>query len=615
MTANILSSTCGTSSSGAPKGYLEKPISDTITNGFFSVDEKWTVQYWNKSAEKLLGVQATDIVGKNLWEQFAGIIPLEFYNVYQKAFLDDIPLHFEEYWGEMGAWFNVITYHCDNTLSVSFKSSNLPHTEHPEQPVERLKILTKLYKLVTEVTNDCLWEWDLQAKEIFWIDGGHKRTFGYNVENALIPQGFWESRLHPDDKVRILTKLNSVVTDDTTCIWEDEYRFEKANGEYAYVHDRGHIIYNENKVATRMIGATQDISARKLTENKLLQSERKLSLLARHSVNALIITDAQAIVTWINDAFTTISGYELEEVIGRELGSILLENATNPDDVAFIQQKMRDRQSFDCDLLNYSKSGQSYWARVQGQPLLDENENFERYFVIESNITEKVTQGNKIALEKLEKQKAATMAMIAAQENKMSAIANELQETLSQALAVTKIYIEMAKTDEVQSPELLTKASSYILNVIDGLRKISNPLLASASYSTGLFDSIKNLLDDAKHVSHLKIQFNTIRIKEDDMDEHFQLNIFRIVQEQLDNIIKHAKASQASITMTKQGNDIMLLIIDNGQGCDLAADIKGTGIMNITTRAALYDGTISIVSQPGKGYEIKIILPLPTAKN
>ena len=91
----------------------------------------------------------------------------------------------------MGAWFDVITYHCDDTLSVSFKSSNHPgHPLLPKNPEQQLKILNELYRFVTEVTNDCLWEWDLQTKEMFWIDGGHKRVFGYQIENALIPKVF-----------------------------------------------------------------------------------------------------------------------------------------------------------------------------------------------------------------------------------------------------------------------------------------------------------------------------------------------------------------------------------------------------------------------------------------
>jgi len=331
-------------------------------------------------------------------------------------------------------------------------------------------------------------------------------------------------------------------------------------------------------------------------------------------VNALIITDDQARVNWVNDAFTGFTGYRMEEVMGRELESILLENATDAATVSFIQQKMNDRQPFDCEIINYSKSGKSYWARVQGQPILDENENFQRYFVIESNITRKVIMDNEVVQEGIEKQKAATATIFAAQENKMSAIANELQENLSQTLAVAKIYIEMAKTDEAHSTEFLTNASSYILNVIEELRRISNPLLTPASHAAGLFDSIKNLLDDVNSLNLLKIQFNTIGIKETDMNEQFQLNLLRIVQEQLNNIMQHSRGSQASINMTKQGNEIMLVIMDNGQGCDMQAEIKGTGIFNIKTRAALYDGSVAIVSKPGKGYELKVRIPLSKVK-
>jgi len=255
-------------------GYLGKPITEIVANGFFTVDQHWTVKYWNRAAERLLGVAAADIIGKNLWEEFAGAIPVDLYTVCHNAFIQDIPAHFEEYWGEMESCFDVIAYHCDDTLSVSFRSRNHPDgSKHPEQ---QLKALNELYRFVTEVTNDCLWERDLQTGEIFWIDGGHKRIFGYPIVNALISQSFWENHLHPDDKVRILNRLNKILSEGTDSVWEDEYRFQKTDGSYANVHDRAHIIYDIGTVASRMIGATQDITVRKSAEIKLLESERKL---------------------------------------------------------------------------------------------------------------------------------------------------------------------------------------------------------------------------------------------------------------------------------------------------------------------------------------------------
>ncbi|MCW3122305.1 MAG: Phytochrome-like protein cph1, partial [Flavipsychrobacter sp.] len=84
MEASLLSHINSANKKSISKNFPVKSITETITNGFFTMDKRWTVLYWNKAAEKLLGVKADDIVGKNLWESFVGIIPLDFYTVYPK---------------------------------------------------------------------------------------------------------------------------------------------------------------------------------------------------------------------------------------------------------------------------------------------------------------------------------------------------------------------------------------------------------------------------------------------------------------------------------------------------------------------------------------------------
>ena len=468
-------------------GYRGKPITEIIANGFFTVDRKWTVTYWNKAAEKLLGVNAEDIIGKNLWEKFVGIIPLNFYAVYHKAFLKDVPVHFKEYWGEKGAWFDVITYYSNNTLSVSFKNITREiqslQSPQPEQPEEELKILNELYRFVTEITNDCLWEWNFQAKEIFWIDGGHKRVFGFAVENALIPQSFWESRLHPDDKLRILTRLNGIITKGSSSVWEDEYRFQRANGEYAYVHDRGHIIYDENNNAPRMIGATRDITEKILLQNKLIE--------------------------------------------------------------------------------------------------------------------ERVTRQRKL-----------TAAVFTAQEKERADIGKELHDNLGQILAVTKMYMQMAGKSEKKREMYIDKSCDFIEDVIQKVRRIAKNLIIPGAHIIGLFDNIKNLLQDLALIHPVKIEFHKAGIKEQEINEILQLVIFRIIQEQLNNILKHAQATHAAIHLSRDADEVILIISDNGKGCNILKQTNGVGIINIKSRAELYHGRVTITSQPGKGYELKVILPL-----
>ena len=483
MAIKPLSTTNGTGKTGYPG----KPITDFITNGFFTVDRHWTVKYWNKAAEKLLGVPSADIIGKNLWEEFARVIPVDFYAVYHNAFIQDIPIHFEEYWGKMGAWFDVITYHCDDTLSVSFRSRNDP--AHSGRLQQRLKMMNELYQFVTEITNDCLWEWDLQTREIFWIDGGHKRVFGYQIVNAVIPQSFWENHLHPDDKIRILSRLNKVLAEGSASIWEDEYRFQRTDGSYADVHDRAHIIYDVDSVASRMVGATQDITVRKSAELKLLASEKKS------------------------------------------------------------------------------------------------------------------------AQERLTKQKEIIHAVLGAQERERSEIGKELHDNLNQILGAAKLYIELAKTDDENREMCLEKSSGFIVKVIEEIRRISKSFSAPGMVM-GLFESIKILLDDLIMAHALKIEFQTTGVDEDTLDERLQLTIFRIVQEQLTNILKHAKATCATINLTMLGKKIILLISDNGNGCDILQEEKGIGIMNIKSRVELYHGSVTIVSVPGEGYALKVVLPL-----
>ena len=432
--------------------YMGKPITETIANGFFTLNKEWMVTYWNKAAEKLLGVEAKDIIGKKIFEELVEIIPSDFYTACRKEFQQNIPDHFEEYWGEMGAWSDVITYYCDDTLSVSFKCTK--HPAHLAQSEKQLKVLNELYQFVTEVTNDCLWEWDLQAKEIFWIDGGHKRVFGYQIVNATIPQIFWESRVHPDDKARILNRLHEILIKGSDWAWEDEYRFQMADGSYAYVHDRGHIIYDIDKVASRMIGATQDITARKLAEIKLLDSERKL------------------------------------------------------------------------------------------------------------------------ARERLIKQKEITHAVLAAKENERLQIGKELNDNLNQILGAAQLYIKMAQTDEHDREKCLEKSSGYIIKVIEEIRIISKTLVTPAM-AIGLIDSIKILIDDFIIIHHpIKIDFQENDIDEETLDKKLQLTVFRIVNEQLNNILKHSKVARVTISLTKEGKKIILIISDNGEGLNILERTK-----------------------------------------
>lgn len=147
--------------------------------------------------------------------------------------------------------------------------------------------------------------------------------------------------------------------------------------------------------------------------------------------------------------------------------------------------------------------------------------------------------------------------------------------------------------------------------MIDNIRVISKKLVVPDARMISLFENITTLLNEVASVLPARVAFYHDGIDiEEDLDEKMQLDIFRIVQEQLNNIVTHSKAGKVSVHLIKQYKEITLLITDNGAGCNLLSTKKGLGIKNIKSRAALYDGTVDVISSPGNGFELKVVLKL-----
>ena len=222
------------------------------------------------------------------------------------------------------------------------------------------------------------------------------------------------------------------------------------------------MIYNEDKKACRLVGATQDISSRKIAEMQLLESEKKLALIAKQTNNSMILTDPDDKIIWVNNAFTLMTEYKLSEVIGRQFGSFLQGKETLVSTLVYLRKKIRDKEVFDCEILNYKKYGRQIWLRVQGQPLFDEKGVCFQYFIIQSDITERIALEKKLISERLEKQKEITRAVLTAHESERASIGRDLNDNLNQTLGAVKMYIELAKTDQSNRQLCLDKSSMYV---------------------------------------------------------------------------------------------------------------------------------------------------------
>ncbi len=129
----------------------------------------------------------------------------------------------------------------------------------------------------------------------------------------------------------------------------------------------------------------------------------------------------------------------------------------------------------------------------------------------------------------------------------------------------------------------------------------------------GLCETILNLARDTMQVNPVKIFLELADFREHIVSNNFKLNVFRIVQEQLNNILKYAKATEVTISLLQIKKSIVLSISDNGGGFDTCQKQKETGIANIKSEAASYNGIAGFISQPGRGCILTVTFPVADA--
>lgn len=599
---------------------------------------------------------------------------------------------------------------------------------------ESLRESIDRYKFVTRVTNDVVWDMNLSSKTILWAEENMRRVFGYDVENGETDFDFWSDKIHPDDRDRVVKNLLEVCNDQKSDQWEDEYRFIRSNGDYAYVLDQGYLLYVNGK-SIRMIGSMQDITERKLAELKLLDSEKRFRSLVQNGSDMIKILDNKGIFTFSSPSVEKELGYRQDEIVGQstfdfihpddlqdirhrfeiikktdyheipyfrfknqkgewrwletKLTNLLADPAvqgivSNSRDVtekkqaeeAILASEARYRSLFfnnpmsiyiwDIDtleILEVNDTAQKEYGYSRDEFLsknmkdLRKKENIEKYLLfveefkktgqdmimqgvwkhlrkdgeeitmeiysqkilfkernavlaLANNIDEKVRLESKLEEEREAKQKEITEAVIRVQEKERYEISRELHDNVNQQLTVAMMYIATAEKGTNNAEALLKQSSSFIYNAIEEIRKLSKALVTPLIKDFGLCKAIEGLLEDIQLANNsLHFDFFCENFYEEDIHYEFKLSIYRIVQEQMNNILKHAKAKEVVIELYRD-EIIRLSVNDNGVGFDTKKKRKGIGIHNIQTRVGLYGGQINIHSEAGKGCQLRIEFPI-----
>jgi signal transduction histidine kinase len=205
-------------------------------------------------------------------------------------------------------------------------------------------------------------------------------------------------------------------------------------------------------------------------------------------------------------------------------------------------------------------------------------------------------------------QRQLTRQVILAQEREREVIGRELHDNVNQVLSAVRLQLEMALADKEAAPPLIARSMQHIRDCINDIRNLSHSLTAPTLGTRSLVDAINSLVEMVSLSSGLHIRFLHDNYT-DDLPMDQKLAIYRIVQEQLNNVIKHSHASEAHIGLTQSQDQTILTIRDNGRGFDTHTKRNGIGFNNIKSRVKVFEGNVHIDSWPGKGCTLKVNIP------
>ncbi|MVT08232.1 sensor histidine kinase [Chitinophaga sp. ysch24] len=206
-------------------------------------------------------------------------------------------------------------------------------------------------------------------------------------------------------------------------------------------------------------------------------------------------------------------------------------------------------------------------------------------------------------------QRERIVAEITILENERKRIAADLHDSIGPLLSTIKLNLHSIGVTDPQDKLLIDRSSGYIDEVIRGLRQISHNLLPATLERKGLTEALREFIRQLSAKESLEIKFNTSG--QINIPPEKEIHVFRIIQEIAHNTLKHAKATQLQIVLTRESGFFLVLVKENGIGFDVKKarmESSGLGMKSLAIRTDILNGSLSIDSTPGQGtnYFVKI---------
>lgn len=478
-----------------------------------------------------------------------------------------------------------------------------------------------------QMLSDVVIEIDADGRCLFLNDAWH-RAVGEQPADSIGKR--LDEFLHPDDRSIFAAALESSDGPSST-----------PPAVVRVLHSGHQTRWMEVSVAPMPVGRAvvvlHDISEQKRAQDELA----RLSLVASRTDNLVVITDGVGRIEWVNEAFTTKTGYLTHEIHGRKPGEVLQGPDTDPATVAWIGERLREGCSFEAELLNYTKFGEPYWVRLHITPIRDEHGEVEQYVAVQADSTElHRTQGElEIAKQRAEQANEAKTMFLAT-------ISHEMRTPLNAVLGSTELAL-----DDVDDPQVMLEHLQRIKRSSEALLRLITDILDVSKIEAGQVDieptqvQLRPCLDEV---------FTDVRARAAAKGLFFSSSwdpaipaivecdpgrLQQIVRNLAENAVRFTDQGFVRVEVTCHessvpGQPVMqIAVLDSGIGISEETQHRifdrfeqgdssltrrkggaGLGLSIVRSLVEAQGGTVSVTSTPGQGSAFRVCIPLTAVR-
>ncbi len=454
-----------------------------------------------------------------------------------------------------------------------------------------------------------VWDWNLETNAVVY-SSRWTEMLGYSREEIEPHVSAWDRLVHPDDRARADRASESVARGERAT-YEAEFRLRHKEGHYVHVLSRGFPIRREpGGPVVRIVGTHLDLTDRRQAEAVLRENEERLKLAFAGAQEGVWDWNLETGGVVYSSRWKEMLGYADDE-IEPHVGA--WERLLHPDDVEpakrLNESVRKGGENYEGEFRLRHKDGHYVDVLSRGYPVRRSPDGPVVRIV--------GTHFDLTARRRAEAERARSEflgRLVFAQEDERRRIAREMHDQFGEQLTALALRIAALKTAAGDRPEWQSLVSSVeeIAQRLDrDVDQLVWQLRPTALDDLGLRAALANYVQDWSARVGVPATLHSSGLLDERLPADAETALYRIAQEALTNVAKHARATHVEIVLERRGNQVQLVVEDDGKGLEVEADGsgRGFGLVGMRERAALVGASLEIESSPGMGTTILVRMP------